>query len=116
MKQSEISDVIARAARKDRFLTEEERRVKGARILKRRALGLCGSESVKTLDEMAQLLYSTGVVPSLEEGRVITPSLVGRRVLLGENYYGYDYLAFDNVNNGDGQKAYKIRIYTQVVQ
>jgi len=107
MEQNEIANVIARATRRGKFLTEEERQVEGARIFKRKVLGLCGSQSVKTLDEMAQTLYATGIASSVEEGREITPSLMGGRV----SYSLCKEIAFDEVTNGEGDKKYRILAY-----
>jgi hypothetical protein len=108
MEQNEIANIIARATRKDMFLTEEERRIKGARTFKRKVLGLCGSQSIKTLNEMAQTLYSTGIASSVEEGREITPLLMGGRVSFGLS----KEIAFDEVIDGKGNKKYRIWAYS----
>ncbi len=104
MEQSDIENIIARAARKDKFLTKEKRKREGARILKRRLLGLCGWKSTKTLEEMAQVLHSTGIASSLEEGRVIVPSLVGKGIVYGCGVY----IKFEEVEDGEGNKRYRI--------
>ena len=108
MEQNEIANVIARATRKDKFLTEKERQIEGARTFRRKVLGSCGSQSVKTLDEMAQTLYDTGIVFSVEEGKEITPSIMGGRV----SYGSCKEIAFDEVTNGEGNKKYRIWAYS----
>ena len=45
---------------------------------KRKALGSRGTRVIKTLDEVAQLLYETGVVPSLDDGRKAAPLFDGK--------------------------------------
>ncbi|MBX4196509.1 hypothetical protein KW805_02895 [Candidatus Pacearchaeota archaeon] len=83
------------------------RKFDGPKRFKRKALGLCGSDAVKSLDEMAQLLYETGIASSQEEGREITPSLVGKKVYYDSNN---DYLTFESVQSTTGAKAYRIFI------
>ena len=118
MEREEIADLFARASRIDKtkmgYMTQAEwenaTRRDGATIFKRKALGLCGRRTVKTLDGMAQLLYSTGVASSLEEGEEIVPQLVGKEIDYG--YYGYSkYMLFNEVQNSHGDKAYEIRTY-----
>ena len=112
MGREELEVLLARASRLDEnkmgYLTKEERekkiRINGAKTFKRKSVGWFGRETVKTLDEMAQLLYSTGVVSSLDEGRKITPSLVG-----GEVRYGLcNTIVFNEVENVQGEKRYRI--------
>jgi len=103
MDQIKIANILARATRKGRFLTEAERRSEGAETFKRKVLGLCGSQSVKTLDEMAQTLYATGVASSIEEGREIVPTLIGT-----VRYNKWKGLSFDEVTDGEGSKRYRV--------
>jgi hypothetical protein len=58
---------------------------------------------VKTPDEMAQILYQTGISPSVEEGRKLMPTLVGEEV--HSNYAG---IRFEEVTNPQGEKNYRI--------
>ena len=103
MGQDEIVSVIAQAVRKDKFLTKGERELQGAKILKRKLLGICGWKSTKTLEEIAQVLHSTGIASSLEEGRGIVPLLVGREIS-----YGGGDLKFKEVEDVEGNKRYRI--------
>ena len=115
MERQELENLFAKASRIDKakagYHTPEEWngmiKLDGAKRFKRRALGLCGWTSVRNLDEMAQLLYSTGVVSSLDEGREITPSLVGREV----SYGLYKSIGFSEVENSKGEKKYRIWAY-----
>ena len=45
----------------------------GLRIFKRKLMGLFRRKTVKNLDEIAQILYDMGVVPSVETGRELIP-------------------------------------------
>jgi len=100
---------------KDVFFTPKEwdskREYNGVKRFKRAALGLCGDSTVKTLDQMAQLLYKTGVVSSIKEGEEIVPNLVGK------SFYYCDYrsIEFSQVENATGQKAYKIYVRWDII-
>ncbi len=118
IEQSEIEELFARASGKDenmqgystqqdRVYYTSERRMDGAKKFKRKALGLCGNSTVKTLDEMAALLYKTNIVDSIDEGKNLVPSLVGRKVMYGL----LRKIGFDEVENPTGQKAYKISVF-----
>ena len=110
-----MEKLFAKASRLDEnkmgYLTKEEweakKKINGAKTFKRKAVGLCGGKAIKTLDEMAQLLYSTGVVSSLDKGREITPSLVGGKV----SYGLYKRIEFSEVENSQGEKRYRIWAY-----
>ena len=114
MDRQQIENLFAKGSRyedkKGRRTPEQLdviRGLDGAKRFKRRIFGLCGDTRVKTLDEIAQLLYETGIASSKEEGRTIVPSLVGAEVR-----YGYDKeFCFKEVVKTNGQKAYEI--YTQ---
>ena len=82
--------------------------IDGARRFKRKALWLCGERATKTLDEMARLLYETGIASSIEEGREITPSLDGKGVYLK---FGGDSLNFKKVTTTYGEEVYRIEIH-----
>ena len=116
--QSEIEELFARASRmpkdrpgystkSDREYLASQRKDDGIKTFKRRALGLCGSNTVKNLDEMAQLLYETNIVDSIDEGRKLIPSLVGKVM---QYSYGRKAIRFDEVENTSGQRAYRISL------
>lgn len=83
------------------------RKIDGAKKFKRRVLGLCGSNCIKSLDEVTQTLYQTGIISSLEEGRKIVESLDKKSV----RYGSARYLKFEKVKNREGKEAYKIEAY-----
>ncbi len=87
---------------------KEALRIDGAKTFKRKALGLCGMQTVRTLDEMTELLQETGVASSLEEGEKIMQSLKGKEV----SYGLCKVLSFDEVEDSSGKKAYRIFAYT----
>ena len=119
-----IENLFAKASRlcesQQGYLTESEwnhkRRINGAKIFKRKALGLCGLSSVKSLEEMAQLLCETGVVSSVEEGKELTPSLVDKSITYS-NPFSFPptpiggELGFSRVRNSNGQEAYRIYVF-----
>ncbi len=102
--EEKVIDFFARVARKDKFFTEAERQLEGVKTFKRKVLGLCGYQSIKTLDEMAQTLYSTGVASSVDEGREITPLLMGSKVRYGVS----GQVGFEEIIDGQGNKKYRI--------
>jgi hypothetical protein len=54
--------------------------VRGAKIFKRIALGIFGHTTVKTLDEMAKLLYETGMADTRDDAVNLAPYLNGAKV------------------------------------
>jgi len=91
----------------DGKMTEQEWRAKqeiyGAKKLKRKALGFFGNSAVKSLDEMARLLYETGMVSSEEEGRQEMPSFAGKAFC-----YGRKTLGISEMQDGRGNRVYEI--------
>jgi hypothetical protein len=112
MEENELAGLFAKVSRlnekKHRYLTESDWSRERLKTFKRKALGPCGSQSIKSLDEMAQLLLDTGIAKSLDEGRELTPSLDGARV----PYEVFSYLCFDEVRDTNKNKAYRIEIWT----
>ncbi|HLC31868.1 MAG TPA: hypothetical protein VJK51_04315 [Candidatus Nanoarchaeia archaeon] len=109
-------DAVKREAPQSRYLTRKEwerpdplETWDNTKKLKRLALGLCGIEAIKSLDEMARLLQQTGVVSSIEEGRKQVPKLVG-----GCSYYkNRTFLTFDEVFNKEGDIKYRVKVETE---
>lgn len=95
-------------------MTSDQRIDFGAKALKRRLVGFCGSSSIKTLDEVASALHLIGIAKDLEEGRKIVPLLVSDRIYSGPGYGSADD-CIKNVrlvpaeNNG-GQKTFYVII------
>jgi hypothetical protein len=129
-----ITGLFARASRLDKipegYLTAEEqdkfyakRCMDGAKIFKRKVLGFFGRETVKSLDEIAELLVRINVANSLNEGREAVSTLVGIDVIYAKtspmsiiNDDGHICLRFSEVTAPNGDKKYKIRkvIYVPV--
>lgn len=124
MDNSEMKDlgkIFAKGDRADRytgFRTEEEwayvkrydaiNRFKSKVFPRKGFLGLrTAVSSLKSLDEVAQLLHETGVASSIDEGREIAPTLSGGLACYNDNSY-YRYLKFDRVKNENGQEAFRI--------
>jgi|TARA_Y100000310_G_scaffold344913_1_gene460475 hypothetical protein len=88
------------------------RRMDGARIFKKKALGLWGYiegfRVDRTVEEMMDLLIKTGITTSIEEGRRIVPQLYGTYMQYSEGNPNMkdtgDYLFFERVekNGEDG--------------
>jgi hypothetical protein len=83
----------------------------GAQRFKRKALGLCGYSTLKSIDEVANILVETGIVPSTDEGRKIIPEIVQASQLAPHAILRKDicsYLSFEQVQNKHGDTRYKI--------
>ncbi len=66
---------------------ENRREDDGIKRFKRRALGLCGRKTTKSLDEIAQILVDIGIVSSMQEGKDLVPSLSGLRLEYGNEFF-----------------------------
>ncbi len=115
MEEYELAHIVAQIAGKDKdqFSTKKEKRLerenKGAKVIKRKLLGICGWESIKTLEEIAQALHSTRIASSLEEGRAIVPLLVREKIRYSSCAWLNDwYLVFEEVEDREGNKRYRV--------
>ena len=113
MEKQELGILFAKASKldKDIYQTPEDwgsmRQMNGVKRFKRRVLGLCGRQSVKSLDEMAQILHQIGIASSEEEGRTIVPTLDGAKL----SYTADKEISIAEVENVHGQKAYRIKYF-----
>ncbi len=82
----------------------------GIRRFRRKALGLFKRSAIKSSDEIASLLYETGIASSIEEGKRIVPSLTGADI----NYGPHSDLCFTEVKNQQGQEKYKIELILNI--
>ena len=123
MERQELENLFAKASRIDKakagYHTPEEWngmiKLDGAKRFKRRALGLCGWTSVRNLDEMAQLLYSTGVVSSLDEGKKILPYLINEKVIYDSDSSGNKkVIFFEEYITDEEKKEYMIKTEKQI--
>ncbi len=110
MENEELNQLFAKAARADIFMSVDERQMAGAMKFKREALGFCRSQSIKTLDEMAQLFYNTNIVSSVEEGKKIIPLIIGKTV----KYSLDDNITFNELTDGKGNIKYRIHTFSRM--
>lgn len=109
-----LMKLFAKAGRPDgRYRTDEEQleylSQNGAQRFKRRALGLCGHSTIKTLDEMATLLLETGIASTQHEARQLVPEIADANKIDTHaiNRGGLFYMAIDVVGNGVDER-YKV--------
>ncbi len=110
-----------RQAPKDLYMTEEEweqwekhtayskedRIRDGAKLFKRRALGVCGREKITSMNELVDLLISTNIAQDSNQTDNIIPDLDGLTI-----DYSYSYgIGFTKVRNFSGDVKYKIYRY-----
>ena len=87
----------------------------GAKRFKRNALGLCGKNSIKSLDEMAKLFYKTGMVSSLDEGKKILPYLINEKVIYDSDSSGNKkVIFFEEYITDEEKKEYMIKTEKQI--
>ena len=53
---------------------------RGAKILKRKVMGLCGSNATKSLDELAAIFYNLGACDSVEDAKDMIPKLYDKNI------------------------------------
>jgi hypothetical protein len=108
-----IEDLFAKASGNIQgYYTEAEwmniRRHTGVLNFKKQASLNCFRGNVeKTLDEMAQILYDTGMASSIEEGKALTPQLVGNR-FSSSSMAGIE---IEEIGNHEDNKKYRISSY-----
>jgi len=98
-------------------ILEQRLEYDGVKNFKRRALGLCGRSTIKTPDQMAQLLYDVGIVSSIDEAREIVPLLKGKEAFymrtskfMQEFASTFPHLYFDELRDYSGNVSYKITL------
>ena len=86
----------------------------GAETFKRKALGLCGHVTIKSLDEIAELFVETNIAASLDEAKGLVPKVVSANNQHTHAIYrgGMRYLGFDEVKNSAGDIKYRITAWT----
>lgn len=90
----------------EEYRTQSEWATRGLKNFKRRVLGLCGRESVKSLDELVGILTEMKVIDSAEKGNNLIEGLYGK-----EANYGNGILEFTKVQNKEGNEACRINRY-----
>ncbi len=77
---------------------------RGAQTFKRKALGLCGRSSVKSLDHIAQIFVDIGIAETIDEGKETIPMII--EALANSNFYainrgGTRYITFEETDRKD---------------
>jgi hypothetical protein len=116
-----LQNIFARATKPDlRYRTDPENSryqdhlaTVGAGIFKRRALGICGYETTKTLDGIAELLLKTNIANEIVEARNLVGSIVNASMINKRAIYlsPERYLVFQTVTNSEGDTRYRIAIH-----
>ncbi|HLC57764.1 MAG TPA: hypothetical protein VJH95_04280 [Candidatus Nanoarchaeia archaeon] len=92
---------------------KEKRELDGARVFKRAALGRWRRKRSVSRDELVELLQSTGIASSVEEGRAYAGQLDGKSVNYGSLFLGGLYqLSFEKVNSEKDRERYRISKHT----
>ena len=80
----------------------------GAKIFKRKVLGLCGLSTLKSSDQLEKLLCETKIASSVEEAREIVPMLIKYESI---NYSTHKFLIFKEVEDEKRNKYICINVY-----
>ncbi len=82
----------------------------GAKLFKRKALGLCGFSSVKSLEELANLFVETKITNSYDEALDLIPRVVQANELHshGISFGMLKYMSIKRVNGDSKEVKYKI--------
>lgn len=114
-----LRTLFTKAGRPDgRYRTDEEQfdylSRDGAQRFKRRALGLCRNQTIKSLDEVAQLLVETGITPTLEEAYQTVPKIAQASELHSHaiNRGGLRYMDFLEVKDSSKNVKYRITAWS----
>ena len=114
-----LTTLFAKAGKSDEgYGTDEEQLAflsqNGSQRFKRRALGLCGGTTLKSLDEFAQLLVDTKIAETMEEARQYVPKIVRANELNSHaiSRGGAGYMQFGEVKNSRGDVKYKISAWS----
>lgn len=90
----------------------------GAKKFKRKVLGLCGTSTFKTLDELAKVMCEIKMAKSMDEGRILVTLIREEEEIT--YYYGASsggfgqfierrYMHIDEISQ-DGDKRYRIKV------
>jgi len=105
-----FAKAIKSSLRNDEYKTSEEWIDKGLIDFKRRILGLCGTQTVKSLDELAKILTELRIVDSVDTGRqFVKDELYGKEVYYGSDVLTkYAKLSFTKIYNRKGQEVCRV--------
>ena len=83
----------------------EARKIRdGVRKFKRRVLGICGSQSLKRLEELEVVFQSLNIASKKEEGEQVIKSLLRKKLY----YNQYDYLLIEEVRDQYSDDIFRI--------
>ena len=97
-----------------RFDVEKESDLKyaktqdGIKQFKRKLLGLCGRESTKSLDQIAESLRTIGVSQTHKEAITIAQRLVDVYLIYGGNYWNNYCLVINPIKDSKEEGLYKV--------
>ena len=83
---------------------DERRRLDGVKKFKRRVLGFCGTQSVKTFDQLDGVLQSLHLSTTRSESEQIIGELTETRLYIDP----HNYLTFSEVRDARGNPFYRI--------
>jgi len=116
-----LENLFAKAGKHDRrYKTPEEElqhlALDGARRFKKHALGFLHNTTIKSLDELAELLLMNNMAPTAEEAQEIISRIIEANALVPRaiklNDLGSDkYLFFEKINNSDKTNSYRVSIW-----
>ena len=120
--RKDISNIIAKASKLDEskmgYLTPKEwkkRKLKdGAKRFKKETVGYFSNKTIKSVDEMAEILYSTDIVSSTQEGKELLPELVPGRAQYDS--FPFDKLTIEEVQDSKGEVKYKTEFSIITIQ
>jgi hypothetical protein len=114
----DISDWFSKIGKIPRKFYEEKsgdleyaKTMDGVKRFKRRLLGFCGKESVKSLDKIAQALVDIGVSSTTTEAETIAQKLVGIPLTYSNKDLGNHCLTMVPVKDSSGNQLYRLIAY-----
>lgn len=114
MTENELRSSFANGAKeflKDgKYRTQLEWEFKGLTAFKRRVLGFCGQETVKSVDELAEVLSELHVIPSKADAQGFVQKLYGQQI-----DYGNGRLRFEPVDSSQSVGGCRIIRYAPPV-
>ena len=118
-----LHELFSRAGKQEKnyFMTSEQQRGylarDGGRRFKRKAMGICGSKTIKTLDEIIKILVETNIASNNQEAKELVPQLIKATEVnpigLEASIFDSRYMIFTKVKNSNAvEDLYEIRIWS----
>ena len=83
--------------------------IRGAKILKRKVMGLCGSNATKSLDELAAIFYNLGACDSVEDAKDMIPKLYDKNISYTSS--SSHFLRLERAENSKGEEGCRLSIW-----